>query len=102
MRGTPYYYMGDEIGMTNIRFESINDYNDVDTRNKYTNLKIKEEIHCFFRRAKQVSRENGRTPMQWITLKIVGSQREWLKVNPNYNEINVKTGTRPRIYFKLL
>jgi oligo-1,6-glucosidase len=52
MRGTPYYYMGDEIGMTNIRFESINDYNDVDTRNKYTNLKNKGGDTLFFRRAK--------------------------------------------------
>jgi oligo-1,6-glucosidase len=40
--------MGDEIGMTNIRFESINDYNDVDTRNKYTNLKNKGDTTCFF------------------------------------------------------
>jgi hypothetical protein len=43
--------MGDEIGMTNIRFESINDYNDVDT-NKYTNLKIRRRTLAFFRRAK--------------------------------------------------
>jgi oligo-1,6-glucosidase len=63
--------MGDEIGMTNIRFESINDYNDVDTRNKYTNLKNKGDTLAFLEEQKQVSRENGRTPMQWITLKIV-------------------------------
>jgi oligo-1,6-glucosidase len=71
MRGTPYYYMGDEIGMTNIRFESINDYNDVDTVTSTPILKNKEEIHfAFLEEQKQVSRENGRTPMQWITLKI--------------------------------
>jgi oligo-1,6-glucosidase len=52
--------------MTNIRFESINDYNDVDTRNKYTNLKNKgDTLSVFLEEQKQVSRENGRTPMQW-------------------------------------
>jgi oligo-1,6-glucosidase len=77
MRGTPYYYMGDEIGMTNIRFESINDYNDVDTRNKYTNLKkIRRRYTLLFRRAKASIRENGRTPMQWNNTENSGSQRE--------------------------
>jgi oligo-1,6-glucosidase len=93
MRGTPYYYMGDEIGMTNIRFESINDYNDVDTRNKYTNLKNKGgDTLAFLEEQKQVSRENGRTPMQWDNTENSGftTGMPWLKVNPNYNEINVK------------
>lgn len=93
MRGTPYYYMGDEIGMTNIRFESINDYNDVDTRNKYTNLKNKGgDTLAFLEEQKQVSRENGRTPMQWNNTENSGftTGMPWLKVNPNYNEINVK------------
>lgn len=93
MRGTPYYYMGDEIGMTNIRFESINDYNDVDTCNKYTNLKNKGgDTLAFLEEQKQVSRENGRTPMQWDNTENSGftTGMPWLKVNPNYNEINVK------------
>lgn len=93
MRGTPYYYMGDEIGMTNIRFESINDYNDVDTRNKYTNLKNKGgDTLAFLEEQKQVSRENGRTPMQWDNTENSGftTGMPWLKVNPNYNEINVQ------------
>ena len=93
MRGTPYYYMGDEIGMTNIRFDSIADYNDVDTRNKYTNLKNKGgDTLAFLEEQKQVSRENGRTPMQWDNTENSGftAGMPWLKVNPNYNEINVK------------
>lgn len=93
MRGTPYYYMGDEIGMTNIRFDSIADYNDVDTRNKYTALKNKGgDALAFLEEQKQVSRENGRTPMQWDNDINSGftTGTPWLKVNPNYNEINVK------------
>jgi len=93
MRGTPYYYMGDEIGMTNIRFDSIADYNDVDTRNKYTNLKNKGgDTLAFLEEQKQVSRENGRTPMQWDNTENSGftTGTPWLKVNPNYDEINVK------------
>jgi oligo-1,6-glucosidase len=93
MRGTPYYYMGDEIGMTNIRFESIADYNDVDTRNKYTALKNKGgDTLAFLEEQKQVSRENGRTPMQWDNDINSGftTGTPWLKVNSNYNEINVK------------
>ncbi|SDZ87852.1 oligo-1,6-glucosidase [Flavobacterium gillisiae] len=93
MRGTPYYYMGDEIGMTNIRFDSIADYNDVDTRNKYTNLKNKGgDTLAFLEEQKQVSRENGRTPMQWDNTENSGitTGTPWLKVNPNYDEINIK------------
>jgi oligo-1,6-glucosidase len=93
MRGTPFYYMGDEIGMTNIRFDSITDYNDVDTRNKYTNLKNKAgDTLAFLEEQKQVSRENGRTPMQWDNDINSGftTGTPWLKTNPNYNEINVK------------
>lgn len=93
MRGTPYYYYGDELGMTNIRFDSIEDYHDVDTRNKYISLKNKGgDLKTFLEGQKQTSRENGRTPFQWDTTKNAGftSGKPWLKVNPNYNLINAE------------
>jgi oligo-1,6-glucosidase len=93
MRGTPYYYYGDELGMTNIRFDSIEDYHDVDTRNKYISLKNKGgDLKAFLEGQKQTSRENGRTPFQWDTTKNAGftSGKPWLKVNPNYNLINAE------------
>lgn len=93
MRGTPYYYYGDELGMTNIRFDSIEDYRDVDTRNKYIGLKNKGgDLKAFLEEQKQTSRENGRTPFQWNTTKNAGftSGKPWLKVNPNYTIINAE------------
>lgn len=93
MRGTPYYYYGDELGMTNIRFDSIEDYRDVDTRNKYIGLKNKGgDLKAFLEEQKQTSRENGRTPFQWDTTKNAGftSGKPWLKVNPNYTIINAE------------
>ncbi|MES2805270.1 MAG: alpha-glucosidase [Bacteroidota bacterium] len=93
MRGTPYYYYGDELGMTNIRFDSIEDYHDVDTRNKYIGLKNKGgDLKAFLEGQKQTSRENGRTPFQWDTTKNAGftTGKPWLKVNPNYTIINAE------------
>lgn len=93
MRGTPYYYYGDELGMTNIRFDSIEDYHDVDTRNKYIGLKNKGgDLKAFLEVQKQTSRENGRTPFQWNTTRNSGftSGKPWLKINPNYTIINAE------------
>jgi oligo-1,6-glucosidase len=93
MRGTPYYYYGDELGMTNIRFDSIANYHDVDTRNKYIGLKNKGgDLKAFLEGQKQTSRENGRTPFQWDATKNAGftTGKPWLKVNPNYNLINAE------------
>ncbi len=92
MRGTSFYYYGDEIAMKNIRFNSIEDYNDVDTRNKYLGLKERGgDLKAFLEEQKQTSRENGRTPMQWNTDKNAGfsTGKPWLKVNPDYTTINV-------------
>ena len=93
MRGTPYYYYGDELGMMNIRFNSIDDYRDVDTRNKYFGLKNKGgDLTAFLEGQKQTSRENGRTPFQWNNTKNAGftTGTPWLKVNPNYQTINAE------------
>jgi oligo-1,6-glucosidase len=91
MRGTPYNFNGDEIGMINIRFDNIEDYNDVDTRNKYEQLKNGGgDLKAFLENKKQTSRENGRTPFQWDATANGGftTGKPWLKVNPNYAEIN--------------
>ncbi len=91
MRGTPYYYSGDELGMSNIRFDNIDDYNDVDTRNKYEFLKKSGgDLKAFIEEKKQTSRDNCRTPYQWNTEPNAGftTGKPWLKANPNYASIN--------------
>lgn len=92
MRGTPFYYQGDELGMVNPRFESIDEYHDVETRNKYEGLKLRGgDLQGFLEDQKQTSRENSRTPFQWDTTENAGftNGKPWLKVNPNYKTINV-------------
>ncbi len=94
MRGTTFYYNGDELGMSNIRFDNIEDYNDVDTRNKYLGLKEKGgDLKAFIEGQKQTSRENSRTPFQWNSEVNAGftTGKPWLKVNPNYTKVNLET-----------
>lgn len=93
MRGTSYYFQGDELGMVNIRFNNIEDYNDVETRNRYEYLKNNGgDLEAYLEDRKQTSRENGRTPFQWNASKNAGfSQgKPWLKVNQNYTSINAE------------
>ena len=93
MRGTPYYYYGDELGMDNIRFNNINDYHDLDTRNKYITLKNKGgDLKAFLEGEKQTAREIGRTPFQWNAKQNSGftTGTPWLKVNPNYTTVNAE------------
>lgn len=90
--GMPYVYQGEEIGMTGVRFDSIEDYNDIAMKNKY-----KEEVAKgrdpkeVFESLLHLSRDNSRTPMQWDGTENAGfsSGTPWIKVNPNYKEINV-------------
>ncbi|WMJ86888.1 glycoside hydrolase family 13 protein [Anaerocolumna sp. MB42-C2] len=92
LRGTPYIYQGEEIGMTNVAFDSIDDYRDISTFNTYnselsngvTSEEMLERIHSF-------SRDNSRTPMQWDESENAGFTKgtPWIKVNQNYKEINV-------------
>ncbi|EIA09394.1 glycoside hydrolase family 13 protein [Flavobacterium frigoris] len=93
MRGTPFYYQGDELGMMNPRFETIEEYHDVETRNKYTNIKNKGgDLNAFLEEQKQIARENGRTPFQWDANKNAGftTGDSWLKVNQNFKTINAE------------
>jgi oligo-1,6-glucosidase len=92
MRGTPFYYNGDELGMVNIRFDNINDYNDVQTKNKYLELKNKGgDLKAYIEEQKQTSRDNSRTPFQWDNTQNSGftTGTPWLKVNPDYKTVNV-------------
>ncbi|MCA0988824.1 glycoside hydrolase family 13 protein [Guptibacillus algicola] len=92
MQGTPFIYQGQEIGMTNVQFPSIEDYDDVADKNRY---RIQREAGVAHEDIMKViwasSRDNSRTPMQWNTDSNAGftTGKPWMKVNPNYEEINV-------------
>jgi oligo-1,6-glucosidase len=91
MRGTPYYYYGDELGMTNIRFDKIDDYRDVQTLNEYQHEKnTGSDLDAYLKRKAFESRDNGRTPFQWDNTANAGftTGTPWIKVNPNYATIN--------------
>jgi len=93
LQGTPYVYQGDEIGMTNVAFESIEDYRDVATRNMYKEAVEEKGIdpQLALKVVHAKSRDNARTPMQWDESEHAGftTGMPWIKVNPNYKEINV-------------
>ncbi|OXL86043.1 glucohydrolase [Paenibacillus sp. SSG-1] len=93
LEGTPYIYQGEEIGMTNIAFASIDDYRDVETLNYYEeqlDQGVPEEqvMQAIWKK----SRDNARTPMQWTNGEHAGFTRgtPWIEVNSNYPLINVE------------
>lgn len=93
MQGTPFIYQGQEIGMSNVQFASINDYNDVGMRNYYYNeLENGTPVEDIMEVIWKTGRDNSRTPMQWTNEKNAGftTGTPWMKVNPNYPEINVE------------
>jgi oligo-1,6-glucosidase len=108
MRGTPFYYYGDELGMTNIKFNKIEDYRDIETLAEYGKVqKAGGDLKQFIEDQKTGgARDNGRTPMQWNAAENAGFSTglPWLKVNDNKNEINVeaeeKNENSPLNYFK--
>lgn len=108
MRGTPFYYYGDELGMTNIKFNKIEDYRDIETLAEYAKIKkAGGDLKQFIEDQKTGgARDNGRTPMQWNAASNAGftTALPWLKVNENKNEINVeaeeKNENSPLNYFK--
>ena len=93
-KGTPYIYQGEEIGMTNVNFDSIEDYRDIELLNMYkermkNGYKEKEIMKSIYAKG----RDNARTPMHWDS-SINGGFSEvepWIKVNPNYVDINVES-----------
>ena len=99
MRGTPYIYQGEEIGMTNPHYTSIEQYADVESRNYYEILlnegKTKEEaLEILAAR----SRDNSRTPMQWTDQRYCGfsDTKPWIPVSDNFEKINVKKQKQDR------
>ena len=95
MQGTPYIYQGEELGMTNIYFDSIDDYKDIECIDNYRELTesgliSKEDM---IRYLGLRGRDNARTPMQWSDSPNAGFTvgTPWIKVNPNYKEINAES-----------
>ena len=94
MQGTPYVYQGEELGMTNTTFESLEDFRDIESINAYHQYTQNGQIapEDMMRYLCYKSRDNARTPMQWDDSGNAGFTDgvPWIKVNPNYKEINAK------------
>ncbi|MEZ8190560.1 alpha-glucosidase [Vibrio sp. 1F279] len=94
LKGTPYIYQGEEIGMTNVAFDNLDQYKDIETHNFYkvktesgvTHEHMMDAIH-------ENSRDNARTPMHWNNQPNAGFSDgiPWIELNPNYPEINVES-----------
>ena len=94
LRGIPFIYQGQELGMTNSKFNSIEEFDDISTIDQY-NVAIKEGYseEEALKIVNTYSRDNARTPFQWDSSKNAGftTGKPWLKVNENYKEINAKS-----------
>lgn len=97
MQGTPYIYQGEELGMTNYPFRSLQDFRDIESINAYHDWcesgMLSHDVFwpCLVRK----SRDNARTPMQWDDTEYAGFTEgtPWISVNPNYKEINARAET---------
>lgn len=95
MQGTPYVYQGQELGMTNVPFHSVEDFRDLDSINAYHELVEDQKVFSkeeMMRYLRYKSRDNARTPFQWDDSENAGftTGTPWIMVNPNYKEINAK------------
>ncbi|GMB08826.1 oligo-1,6-glucosidase [Thermolongibacillus altinsuensis] len=94
MQGTPYIYQGQEIGMTNVAFPSIEYYRDVEIHNLWKDLVVEKgyDPDKILKAIHYRGRDNARTPMQWDATENAGftTGTPWINVNPNYREINVE------------
>ncbi|GAC1426787.1 MAG: oligo-1,6-glucosidase [Acidobacteriaceae bacterium] len=93
LRGTPFLYEGDELGMTDFPFKTLADYDDIAVKNAYKDLVDtgKVSAQAFLASQAKVARDNARTPMQWDSSPQAGfttGNHPWLAVNPNYKQIN--------------
>ena len=93
LRGIPFIYQGQEIGMKNAKWNSIDEYDDISTKDQYqiarkAGLSDQEALEV----CNRMSRDNARTPMQWTSGENAGFTKgtAWLKINPDYKEINVE------------
>lgn len=101
-QGTPYIYQGEEIGMTNAYYKKLSDYDDIDAHGNYQSLVVDKKIAThekFMEGLQKGSRDNSRTPMQWNDSINAGfniGAKTWLKVVPNYKEINVEKSIKDK------
>jgi len=109
MRSTPIFYNGDELGMANIKFESIQDYRDIETLYMYHYLEAqKEDVKQFIKDQQFGARDNSRTPFQWDATPCAGftNCEPWIKVNTDHVYINQEAqdadGNSPLNYFRHL
>ena len=99
MRGTPYIYEGDELGMTNYPFKTINDFNDIEAHNGYNDEVLTRHTsteEAYIENLRHMGRDNSRTPMQWDDSANGGftkGGKPWLAVNPNYKTVNAAAET---------
>ena len=93
MRGTPYIYQGEEIGMTNYPFKNLDEIEDIESIN-YAKESLEKgvDLDIIMDQIRHIGRDNARTPMQWSNQPQAGftTGHPWLAVNPNYQEINVE------------
>ena len=91
-KGTPFIYQGEEIGMTNFPFQEESELRDVESLNLLSQAKSRGKEAWAWQGIRKKGRDNARTPMQWDATANAGftSGEPWLKVNPNYSEVNVR------------
>lgn len=94
LQGTPYIYQGEEIGMTNVKFDTIKEYKDIETLNMF-NEKVKDNNEDEAKVMESIyvkGRDNARTPVQWNASEHAGftTGTPWIAANPNYKEVNVE------------
>ena len=105
MRGSPCIYQGSEIGMTNVTFDTLEEYDDVEVVNLYAAWKaVGKDTAPLLKAVQQQGRDNARTPIQWNDTEHGGftEGQPWLTINPNYTEINAEeslTDTNSVFYF---
>jgi oligo-1,6-glucosidase len=92
MKGTPFVYQGEEIGMTNVRYERLEQFRDIETLGQFRDqIAAGKDPQDFIDGANANGRDNARTPMQWDATDHAGftTATPWIDVNPNYRDINV-------------
>lgn len=108
-QGTPYIYQGEEIAMTNVEFKDIDDYKDIEIQNRFKE-KSKQGVpkDVLLKEIYAKGRDNARTPVQWDNSVNAGFTEgiPWIKVNPNYSDINVENALKDKnsvfYYYKKL
>ncbi len=106
LKGTPFIYQGDELGVTNYPFKAIEDFDDIEVKNAWKEYVLSKRVSAadFIANMRRTSRDNARTPIQWDNSPNGGfttAAKPWLAVNPNYQQINAQEAlaNRDSIYY---